>query len=108
MPEINDLELLVEIKERFLGLPVMMVTAYGDDDRRRHANDLGAAQSIAKPVDLDLLKPRLRKLPNAAALRQPPHPSGDCRRGLARSAHSASPTAIRRPERKSSRCSGRR
>ena len=37
-------------------LPVMMVTAYDDDERRRRANDLGAAQFITKPVDFDLLR----------------------------------------------------
>jgi DNA-binding NtrC family response regulator len=29
------MELLDEIKERFPGVPVMMMTAYGDDDRLR-------------------------------------------------------------------------
>lgn len=44
----------------------MMVTAYGDDERRRRASDLGAAEFLAKPVDLDALKAQLRQLPNAA------------------------------------------
>ena len=44
----------------------MMVTAYGDDDRRRRAGDLGAAEFLGKPVDFDRLKERLRELPSAA------------------------------------------
>src|SRR4051794_41056128 len=36
MPGMDGLTLLGEIKERFPDLPIMMVTAYGDDDRRRH------------------------------------------------------------------------
>ena len=40
MPGIKGLELLAEIKQRFPDLPVMMVTAYGDDDRRRRARKL--------------------------------------------------------------------
>ena len=35
MPGMDGLQLLGEIKERFPDLPVMMVTAYGDDERRR-------------------------------------------------------------------------
>jgi len=43
----------------------MMVTAY-DDERRRVAEEHGAAQFITKPVDFDLLKAQLRQLSNAA------------------------------------------
>src|SRR5271169_2784778 len=35
MPGMDGLQLLGEIKHRFPDLPVMMVTAYGDDERRR-------------------------------------------------------------------------
>ena len=45
---------------------MMMVTAYGDDERRRRADELGATEFITKPVDFDLLKAQLRELPNAA------------------------------------------
>src|SRR3954451_9089353 len=65
MPGMDGLELLAEIKERFPGLPVMMVTAYGDDERRRRAADHGASEFITKPVDFDHLKARLRQLPEA-------------------------------------------
>src|SRR5215210_9438956 len=51
MPGMDGLELLAEIKERFPGLPVVMVTAYGDDERRRRAADQGAAEFLTKPVD---------------------------------------------------------
>src|SRR5207253_1711247 len=47
-------------------LPVMMVTAYGDNERRRRADELGASEFITKPVDFDLLKAQLRQLPTAA------------------------------------------
>jgi two-component system chemotaxis response regulator CheY len=40
----------------------MMVTAYGDDERRRHAAEAGALQFLNKPVDFDLLKEQLRQL----------------------------------------------
>jgi CheY-like chemotaxis protein len=43
MPRMDGLELLSAIKQRFPDLPVMMVTAYGDDERRRPATEYGAA-----------------------------------------------------------------
>jgi CheY-like chemotaxis protein len=67
MPGMDGLELLQHLKQRRPDLPVMMVTAYGDDDRRRRASALGAAEFIAKPVDFDLLKAQLRQLPSTVA-----------------------------------------
>jgi CheY-like chemotaxis protein len=66
MPGMDGLQLLGEIKERFPDLPVMMVTAYGDDERRRRASELGAFEFLTKPVDFDRLKAQLRRLPAAA------------------------------------------
>jgi DNA-binding response OmpR family regulator len=43
-----------------------MVTAYGDDQRRRRASELGACEFLTKPVDFDLLKARLARLPRIA------------------------------------------
>ena len=65
MPEMDGLQLLGEIKQRFPDLPVMMVTAYGDDERRRLASEYGAAEFITKPVDFDSPKTQLRDLPDA-------------------------------------------
>ena len=66
MPGMDGLQLLGEIKQRRPGLPVMMVSACGDDERRRRADELGAVEFIAKPVDFDLLKEQLRQLPSAS------------------------------------------
>jgi two-component system, response regulator, stage 0 sporulation protein F len=44
----------------------MMVTAYGDDERRRRASEHGAMKFITKPVDFDHLKAQLRELPAGA------------------------------------------
>ena len=65
MPGMDGLTLLREIKVRRPDLPVMMVTAYGDDERRRRAEESGATELITKPVDFDLLKAQLRRLPKA-------------------------------------------
>jgi CheY-like chemotaxis protein len=62
MPGMDGLQLLAEIKQRRPDLPVMMVTAYGDDDRRRRAAEHGAAEFLTKPVDFDHLKAQLNQL----------------------------------------------
>jgi CheY-like chemotaxis protein len=74
MPGMDGLQLLGEIKQRFPDLPVMMVTAYGDDERRRRAAEYGAADFLAKPVDFEHLKAQLRQLPNS--------PTGGPRRSI--------------------------
>ena len=66
MPGMDGLTCLREVKQRFPDLPVMMVTAYGDDERRRRASELGAFEFLTKPVDFDQLKAQLRQLPTAA------------------------------------------
>ena len=66
MPGMDGLQLLNEIKQRRPDLPVMMVTAYGDDERRRRASELGAFEFITKPVDFDKLRKQLLNLPSAA------------------------------------------
>ena len=63
MPGMDGLALLREIKTMHPDLPVMMVTAYGDDERRRVAGERGAADFLAKPVDFDVLKQQLLQLP---------------------------------------------
>ena len=66
MPGMDGLALLHEIKQRWPELPVMMITAYGDDERRRRADQYGAAEFLTKPVDFDLLKERLSQLTSGA------------------------------------------
>ena len=66
MPVMDGLELLREIKTRRPDLPVMMVTAYGDDERRRRAGEYGAVEFITKPVDFNFLRTQLRDLSGAA------------------------------------------
>ena len=66
MPGTDGLALLHEIRTRRPDLPVIMVTAYGDDERRRRATEYGAAEFFIKPVDFDFLKAQLRQLPSAA------------------------------------------
>jgi DNA-binding NtrC family response regulator len=62
MPGTDGFALLQAIHDEWPGLPVLMVTAYGDDERRRRAAALGAADFLSKPVDFDHLKRRLRDI----------------------------------------------
>jgi CheY-like chemotaxis protein len=62
MPGMDGLGLLQEVKRRHASLPVIMVTAYGDDERRRRASEYGAAEFVTKPVDFNFLKQQLQQL----------------------------------------------
>jgi len=62
MPGMDGLTLLREIKQRRPELPVLMVTAFGDDERMRKAEQLGAAAFLPKPIDFERLKDRLAEL----------------------------------------------
>jgi CheY-like chemotaxis protein len=66
MPGMDGLTLLGEIKRRWPELLVMMVTAYGDEERRRTAMARGAADFIAKPVDFGILKQQLEQMSASA------------------------------------------
>ena len=59
MPGMNGLELLKEVKQMWSGLPVAMITAYGDDQSRRIALEAGATDFLTKPLDFDELKSKI-------------------------------------------------
>lgn len=59
MPGMSGLELLGHSKARFPDLPVIMITAYGDEERRNQAFEIGATDFLAKPIDFDALKKRI-------------------------------------------------
>src|SRR5262244_759523 len=51
MPGMSGLELLPKAKEARPDVPVIMITAYGDDDMRRKALERGAEALLTKPID---------------------------------------------------------
>jgi CheY-like chemotaxis protein len=65
MPGMDGLALLRRIKQEHAELPVIMVTAYGDEERRLEASQYGASDFVTKPVDFDFLKRQLQQLPRA-------------------------------------------
>lgn len=62
MPGMDGLGLLRRVKEQRADLPVIMVSAYGDDERRREAEAFGAAEFVTKPVDFAVLRQQLLQL----------------------------------------------
>jgi CheY-like chemotaxis protein len=67
MPGMSGLEMLPRVKAVRPSVPVIMITAYGDDATRSKALELGAAGLLTKPVDFGLLRLEIdRRLERAA------------------------------------------
>ena len=56
MPGMSGLEMLAEVKTARPNVPVIMITAYGDDGTKKKATELGAAGLLTKPIDFGLLR----------------------------------------------------
>lgn len=56
MPGMSGLEMLPRIKTERPNVPVIMITAYGDEATRKQATELGAAGLLPKPVDFSALR----------------------------------------------------
>ena len=56
MPGMSGLELLPRAKTARPDVPVIMITAYGDDVTKRKAQEGGAEALLTKPIDFDLLR----------------------------------------------------
>lgn len=56
MPGMSGLEMLPKAKAARPDVPVIMITAYGDDDTRRIAIEGGADTLLTKPIDFVALR----------------------------------------------------
>ena len=56
MPGMSGLELLPKAKALRPDVPVIMITAYGDEDTKRRALDGGAETLLTKPIDFGALR----------------------------------------------------
>ena len=56
MPGMTGLDMLPKVKAARPSVPVIMITAYGDEATKRKAAELGAAGLLTKPIDFDLLR----------------------------------------------------
>ena len=56
MPGMSGLEMLAKVKAARPKVPVIMITAYGDEDTKRKAIELGAKGLLTKPIDFSTLR----------------------------------------------------
>ncbi len=62
MPGMNGRALLDQCKSRWPDLPVMMISSDGSSESGHPAENLGADESLTKPLDFIALKQKLRHL----------------------------------------------
>lgn len=59
MPGMTGLEMLPKVKAERPNVPVIMITAYGDETTIKRASELGAAGLLPKPIDFSLLRQKI-------------------------------------------------
>ena len=62
MPKMDGFETLSRLRSNDLDLPVIVVTAYTDEESHNRALDLGANDVITKPYDIIELKQHVKKM----------------------------------------------
>jgi len=67
MPGITGLDLLKAVKEKYPGIRVSMITAYGDELNFKTAMSAGAEHYFTKPIDFDQVKRNVLILAPATA-----------------------------------------
>jgi CheY-like chemotaxis protein len=67
MPSMSGLELLPKAKAARPDVPVIMITAYGDENTRRKALEGGAKALLTKPIDFVALRMEIDGLVARAA-----------------------------------------
>ena len=56
MPGMTGLEMLPKVRAERPNVPVIMITAYGDEATTKRATELGAAGLLPKPIDFGRLR----------------------------------------------------
>lgn len=62
MPGMSGIDLLEKVKERYPGMNVSMISAYGDTENYQKAIDSGAKEFFTKPIDFNSLKEEIHQL----------------------------------------------
>ena len=62
IPGMDGLEILTRLKERGIHLPVVMMTAYGEQDIMDKALELGAVQYFTKPFNIFEVRDEVNKI----------------------------------------------
>ena len=55
MPDMNGCELLNILKEKEINVPVIVATAYDEQESRKCAKDYGVIDYLLKPIDGDII-----------------------------------------------------
>jgi CheY-like chemotaxis protein len=66
MPGMSGFDLLPKARAALPDVPVIMITAYGDQDTRRKAIEAGAAGLFTKPIDFPELRCEIGRVLEAA------------------------------------------
>jgi len=66
MPRMSGLEVLANLRDQKIKIPVLMLTAHDANQQIADALDSGADDYVVKPVDLSVLAARLRALARRA------------------------------------------
>ena len=66
MPGMNGLDLLKQAKALRPDVPVVMITAYGDNETERNARAGGAEGFLTKPIDFSSLRAEIQTRLDAA------------------------------------------
>ena len=61
MPEMNGIELLLQIKKRFADKKVIVISAYSDRDSIQMAKNAGASDFLCKPINLVEFEQKIRE-----------------------------------------------
>ena len=67
MPGMSGLELLPKAKAARPGVPIIMITAYGDEETKRKALEGGAEALLTKPIDFAMLRSEIENRVERAA-----------------------------------------
>src|SRR5215469_4712936 len=67
MPGMSGLGMLPRVKAVRPNVPVIMITAYGDEATKKKAVELGAAGLLTKPIDFRLLREEINQRLQRAA-----------------------------------------
>jgi CheY-like chemotaxis protein len=61
MPGMSGFEMLPKVKAARPNVPIIMITAYGDEATKKKAAALGAAGLLTKPIDFGLLREEINQ-----------------------------------------------
>ncbi len=59
MPGMNGFELIEEIRKNKLNTPIIVITAYGDEEKEKKSYSLGVVEYIEKPFDIKEIREKV-------------------------------------------------